>query len=186
MMSWWFQQLIIIRDKLFQLRWLGHMMTTWNGFLDMGPNWFRIRWYRRSKLRRILRKRSMRRWLKRLICSSWCRLVFRYLSFFCKYHKELRYQAWRRHRCVLIRNGWIRWSYMVQRRQWRFMGMDKRWNLIWIFYRNLRIIFLIIKNLNQIRFLHQQRWILRNLINRYISRIIFWFYLNINQRFLYR
>jgi len=172
-MSWWFQQLIIIRDKLFQLRWLGHMMTTWNGFLDMGPNWFRIRWYRRSKLRRILRKQSMRRWLKRLICSSWCRLVFRYLSFFCKYHKELRYQAWRRHRCVLIRNGWIRWSYMVQRRQWRFMGMDKRWNLIWIFYRNQRIIFLKGGILIRIQYLLRRSGTLRILKVRYINQRVF-------------
>ncbi len=75
---------------------------------------------------------------------------------------------------------------MVQQRQLRFMVMDRRWNLILIFYHNRLIIFLIIKILILIQYLLQRHWRPWILIIRYSYRLIFWFYLNINQRFLYR
>ena len=75
---------------------------------------------------------------------------------------------------------------MVQQQQLRFMEMDIRWILIWIFYHNQLIIFLIIKILILIRYLLQQRWRSWILIIRYSYLLIFWLCLNINQRFLFR
>jgi len=75
---------------------------------------------------------------------------------------------------------------MVQRRQLRLMGMDKRWILIWIFYRNQQIIFLIIKILIQILFLLQLSWRPWILKVQYSYQLIFWFCLSINQRFLFQ
>ena len=75
---------------------------------------------------------------------------------------------------------------MVQRRQLRLVGMGIRWILIWISFRNQLIIFLTIMILIQIRFLLLRRGRLRNLGDQYSCRIIFWFCLSTNQRFLFR
>ncbi len=134
----------------------------------------------------ISMRRSMKMWLKRSICSSWYRLVFQYLIVFCRYHRWLRYPSWRRHQYVPTMNGWIRWSYMVQRLQWRLVGMDRHRNLTWIFFRNRRIIFLTIENLIQIQYHLRRRWRSWILVIRYSYQLAFWFCLSTDRRFLFR
>ncbi len=126
------------------------------------------------------------RWLKRSICLSWCRLVFQYLSFFCRYHRWLHCPTWHKHQCALIKSGLIRLSCKVQQQRLRLEEMGRLWNLILIFYHNQLIIFLRVKILILIRFLLQLSGRLRILIIRYSCQIIFWFCLSINQRFLFR
>jgi len=122
----------------------------------------------------------------RLICSSWYRLVFQYLIIFCRYHRQLRYLTWQRHRCVLRVSEWIRYCYMVQRQQLRFKVMDIRWILTWIFYRNRLKVFPIRGILILIQFLLRQRWRSWILKVQYSYQLIFWFCLSINRRFLFR
>jgi len=66
------------------------------------------------------------------------------------------------------------------------MGMDRWWNLIWIFYRSRLTIFLIRGILILIQYLLRRSGTLRILIIRYINRLIFWFCPNISRRFLFR
>ena len=77
-------------------------------------------------------------------------------------------------------------SYMVQQRQLRLMEMGKWWILIWIFYRNQLIIFLIIKILILILFLLRLSWRPWILRVQYSYQLIFWFCLSKGQRFLFR
>jgi len=75
---------------------------------------------------------------------------------------------------------------MVQQLQWQLMVRDRWWIRVLIFYHNRLIIFLIIKNLILIQFLLRlsgRPWILKV---RYSYQLIFWFYLSINQQFLFQ
>ena len=133
---WWFQQLRVVRGRLSRLRWWGSMMITWSGFWDMGPSWSGTQWRRRSRLRRISKRQSRRRWLEKWVCSSWCRLVSRYRDFFCRYHRWLRCRGWLRHQCAPRGSESREWSCMAQQLQWRFGVMDKLWIRAWIFFHN--------------------------------------------------
>ena len=149
----------------------------------MGPSWFRILWYQRSRHHRISMKLSMKRWLKQSICSNWCRLVSQYQGFFCRYRRWLHYPTWHKHQCVPTMSGWIEWSCMVQRLLLKLMVMDRWWNRVWISFRNLLIIFPkgVIRVLIQylLRLSGRPR-ILRDL---YSYQLTFWFCLSKDQRF---
>ena len=62
----------------------------------------------------------MMRWLGQWVCSSWCRLVSQYLSFFCRCHS-------RRHQCVLRVSELRGMSCMALRRQLKFVVMGRWW-----------------------------------------------------------
>ena len=152
----------------------------------MGPSWFGILWYQRSRLHRISMRLSMRRWLRQSICSNLCMLVSRCLGFFCRYRRWPHYLTWHRHQYVPKESGLIEWSCMVQRLRLRLMVMDRLWNRVWISFRNLLTIFLkeVIRVL--IQYLLRLSGILRNLRDLCSYRLTFWFYLNKGQRFPFR
>lgn len=152
----------------------------------MGPSWFRIQWYRHLRHHRIWVRQWGMRWLRQWVCSSWCRWVFRYRGFFCRYHRWLRYQAWQRHQCVLRVSELKELSCMVQQLQWRPMVRDKRWNRVWISFRNQLKVFLIRVILILIQFLLRLSGRLRILRDQCSYQLIFWFCLSKDQRFLFQ
>ena len=128
----------------------------------------------------------MRRWFEQWVCSSWCRLVFQYRGFFCRYHRWLRYQGWRRHQCAQEESGLKGQSCMAQRRQLRFVGMDKQWIRVWISYRNRLKVFREEGIQVLIQFLLRRRWRRGNLGDLCIDQRAFWLCLGRDRRFPYQ
>ncbi|KRX06992.1 hypothetical protein PPERSA_07155 [Pseudocohnilembus persalinus] len=120
-----FQLQITIHGMPFQQKLLEHMMKAQNEFQGKELNWFRILSYQHLMLHQILKKLLKMKQLGLLVYQGQYMLVFLYLSFFYKYHKQLHYLAQLRHRCVLIKSEQIKQSYKVQQQHQKFKGRDK-------------------------------------------------------------
>lgn len=112
-------------------------MIAWNEFEDKEPSLFGISSYQHLKILQTWVMPLVMKLLGMWFCSNLYKWVSRYPNFFCRYHKELRYQALLKHHYAISNFEFPTLNYMVQLWLLKFVEMELLWNSFWSFSRNL-------------------------------------------------